>query len=88
MKTIITSQRNVAVHILRVLLGLFQCFHFSELADQTSSVGNFTFNQNCPATSVNSYITCKELVVFFLAKTISFSKLLVRLANSNFWKAQ
>ena len=38
---------------------------FSELAEQTSSVGNFTFTQNCPATSVNSYITCKELMFFF-----------------------
>lgn len=41
---------------------------FSEMAKQTSSIGNFTFNQNCPATSVNSYITCKELVVFFSRK--------------------
>ena len=65
MKTIITSQRNVAVHILRVLLGLFHCFHFSELADKTFSGGNFTFNQNFPATTVNSYITCKELMGFF-----------------------
>ena len=65
MKTIITSQRNVAVHILRVLLGLFHCFHFSELADKTFSGGNFIFNQNFPATTVNSYITCKELMGFF-----------------------
>ena len=74
MKTIITSQRNVAVHILRVLLGLFHCFHFSELADQTSSVGNFTFTQNCPAESVNSYIhvTCKELMVFFSKNYFTF----------------
>ena len=74
MKTIITSQRNVAVHILRVLLGLFHCFHFSELADQTSSVGNFTFTQNCPAKSVNSYIrvTCKELMVFFSKNYFTF----------------